>query len=445
MIHFGAGAKKRLKGVLPEYSRFLFGLALLLAVLSDDHSGGAFYGVSTVITSKNDPSALEQLATFASMEDVAEEQELDWGSTRRLSRLEEADDRPRDAIVPDIAEVPIRKKRSPTPHSAASSSVGEPTPSSQGESEGASQSLDSSTSMISRCRPHRRRHRRSGAAHRAASDATSRLSSAAISPAASGVEQPPPHFSVWTQLHVWEVACSTSSNNFVHVTERWMQYRKMYPIVYRCDLSRVDCPSEQALLASPRVGLAASSRWTCEQCHRQHGVVRERCERCQSPGPYAKLFFGQAVKEISCAESLIRFLYATHPEIQLHRVESHCDSRASGGIGGLWRGKGCASVYVLRDAAETLRQKLNRNAYFDMDLHTGGLVAYYVYGEQQGWLEAFVNAKHSSGAARPSILPLAPLVVEESSTPLPRFNGRQPYPMLHTADRPVGSPYLAAV
>lgn len=384
----------------------LFGLALLLTLLSEGMMNTQYTALSTVITANTDPSALQQLATFAAMEDVAEEEHLDWGSSGRLVRAQaNTMVKPRDAGTPDPAKM------------AAASPGHSRTASAEAHSDGLSKSITESdghtspessaaSSSSSRRRPHRRHHRRSAAPSDALTDAT--VSADVV--AELGAAQPVHSYPMWTQFHVMELAYSTGANNFIHVTERFVQYQHMFPVVYRCDLAKVSCPDMAELLATPRSGLAASSRWACEHCGKKHEAVRENCLRCRAAGPYAKLFIGQALKEMDCAESLVRFLHATHPDVHLHRVEGHHDSHASG----ISRGKGCASVYVAREDAAALKQKLHHNAFFDVEEATGEVVVYYVYAEQQGWLNDFVQWRNESVDSRPLFLPLAPLVVEES-------------------------------
>lgn len=400
---------------VPECSRMLFGLALLLTILSEGMMNTQYTALSTVITANTDPTALQQLATFAAMEDVAEEEHLDWGSSGRLVRKPtNTIVKPRNAGTPDPAKVAAV---SPS-HSRANSL--------EAHSEGLSKSItdaDSSSSHTvalessaasaasSRRRPHRRHHRRSGALSDALSESAMTVSANVEAELTVSPSQPVHSYPMWTQFHVMEVAYSTGTNNFIHLTERFLQYQHMFPVVYRCDLAKVVCPAEAELLATPRSGLAASSHWACANCGKKHEVVRESCLRCRAPGPYAKLFIGQAVKELDCTESLVRFLHATHPDVKLHRVECHHDTHAGGKLG---RGKGCASVYVAREDVATLRDKLHHNAYFDVDDATGDIIVYYVYTEQQQWLNSFVQLRNEQVAQRPLFLPLAPLVVEES-------------------------------
>lgn len=403
----------------------LFGLALVLTLLSEGMMNTQYTALSTIITANTDPTALQQLATFAAMEDVAEEEQLDWGSSGRLVRT------PTNTIVkPRNAGTPEPTKMHPASSSSSSHSR---TNSFELHSDGLSKSLTeagssgsshgpttpaescaASSLASSRRRPHRR-HRRSGAASSvsdALSDGATTVSGDVVAELTAAVGQQPVHsYPMWTQFHVMEVAYSTNANNFVHLTERFVQYQQMFPIVYRCELTKVACPAEAELLATPRSGLAASSHWACGHCGKKHEAVRESCLRCRSPGPYAKLFVGQALKEMDCAESLVRFLHATHPEVRLHRVECHHDTHA----GGVGRGKGCASLYVAREDAAALQQKLHHNAFFDVDDDTGAVVAYYVYPEQQQWLSGFVQVRNERMEQRPLFLPLAPLVVEEST------------------------------
>ncbi|KAG5484526.1 hypothetical protein LSCM1_07902 [Leishmania martiniquensis] len=415
MLRLTSEPQKR-RPALPECSRFLFGLALLLSVLSDGAMNNQFTALSSIITANSDPSALLQLATFAAMEDFAEEEHLDWGSSGRLVQAQPISlVKPRNAAPPD-----------PTKLDSAASHTHHRTDSETVLSDGLSKSFigtstdeatttsSAASSSLSRRRPHRRHHRRSGTVTDGpfSTDAVTMLS-----------ETRPLHsYLMWTRLHVMEMAYSTGSNNFVHITERFLQYQQMFPIIYCCDLSKVDCPYEADLLASPKVGLAASSRWACENCGSKHSVVRESCLRCRTPGRFAKLFIGQAVKEVDCAASLVRFFYATHPDIMIHRVECHYD----GGASAAPRGKGCASIYVRREEAALLQVKLNRKAFFDVDRVTEELQVYYVYEEQQQWLQSYVQERTAVTAQRPFFLPLSPLVVEEgqSTTPARRLTGR---------------------
>lgn len=416
MLHLASEPQKKGPAV-PEYSRFLLGVALLLTIISDGAMNSQFTALSTIITANSDPSALQQLATFAAMEDVAEEEHLDWGSAARLVRTQPTSlAKPRNAVPPD-----------PTTLGSVSAHEHSRTDSENMLSDGLSKSLtdvstngiigDSSTasSSSSRRRPHRRHHRRSGVVSSVLSsdDATAALSAS----------QPVHSYHMWTQFHVMEMAYSTGSNNFARITERFLEYQQMFPIIYCCDVNKVNCPYEAELLASPKVGLAASSWWTCEKCGNRHNIVRESCLRCRAPGMYAKLFIGQAVKEVGCTESLVRFLYATHPDILIHRAECHHDTDADV----LQRGKGCASIYIRREDAALLQQKLHHNAFFDIDSVEGELVVYYVYAEQQQWLHSYAQQRSAGMGKRPLFLPLSPLVVEESasiSAPTRRVTGR---------------------
>ncbi|CAC9464159.1 conserved hypothetical protein [Leishmania infantum JPCM5] len=416
MLHLTSEPQKKKGPAVPECSRFLLGLALLLTIISDGAMNSQFTALSTIITANSDPSALQQLATFAAMEDVAEEEHLDWGSTARLVQAQPTSPaKPRNAMPPD-----------PTTLGSVSAHAHSRTDSENMLSDGLSKSLtdistngvvgnsSAASSSSSRRRPHRRHHRRSGTVSDVPSkdDATAALSAS----------RPVHSYHMWTQFHVMEMAYSTGSNNFVHITERFLEYQQMFPIVYCCDVNKVDCPYEAELLASPKVGLAASSRWSCENCGKRHNVVRESCLRCRAPGMYSKLFIGQAVKEVGCTESLVRFFYATHPDIVIHRAECHHDTDADA----LQRGKGCASIYVRREDAALLQQKLHRNAFFDVDSVTEQLLVYYVYAEQQQWLHSYAQQRNAGMRKRPLFLPLSPLVVEESassSAPARRVTG----------------------
>ncbi|TPP49689.1 hypothetical protein CGC21_18190 [Leishmania donovani] len=383
MLHLTSEPQKKKGPAVPECSRFLLGLALLLTIISDGAMNSQFTALSTIITANSDPSALQQLATFAAMEDVAEEEHLDWGSTARLVQAQPTSPaKPRNAVPPD-----------PTTLGSVSAHAHSRTDSENMLSDGLSKSLtDISTNGV------------------------------VGNSSAASASRPVHSYHMWTQFHVMEMAYSTGSNNFVHITERFLEYQQMFPIVYCCDVNKVDCPYEAELLASPKVGLAASSRWSCENCGKRHNVVRESCLRCRAPGMYSKLFIGQAVKEVGCTESLVRFFYATHPDIVIHRAECHHDTDADA----LQRGKGCASIYVRREDAALLQQKLHRNAFFDVDSVTEQLLVYYVYAEQQQWLHSYAQQRNAGMRKRPLFLPLSPLVVEESassSAPARRVTG----------------------
>ncbi|KPI87558.1 hypothetical protein ABL78_3355 [Leptomonas seymouri] len=424
MLRLAPEPQRRREPRLPERSRMLFGLALLLTLLSEGMQKTQFTALSTVITASSDPSALQQLATFAAMEDVAEEEQLDWGSSGRLVRTPtNTIVKPRNAGTLD----PEKMTAAPPTHSRTTSlethseglskSISDAESHSHSRSPAALESSGASLSSFSRRRPHRRHHRRSGASGGASSGT---LSDATASPdVVVGLTEPQPvhSYPMWTQFHVMEVACSTGSNNFVHLTERFLQYQQMFPTVYRCDLAKTVCPEEVELLATPRSGLSASSHWACAHCGKKHEAVRESCLRCHTPGPYTKLFVGQAIKEVDCTLSLVRLLHATHPHVRLHRVECHNDSSAGCGGG---RGKGCASVYVAREDAAALRDKLHHSAFFDVDDATGEVGVYYVYPEQQQWLHSFVQLRNERMEQRPLYLPLAPLVVEESASAMAR-------------------------
>ncbi|KAG5505631.1 hypothetical protein JIQ42_08397 [Leishmania sp. Namibia] len=416
MLRLASEPQKR-RPALPECSRFLFGLALVLTILSDGAMNNEFTALSSIITANSNPSALLQLATFAAMEDFAEEEHLDWGSTGRLVQAQPAPlVKPRNAAPPE----------SPKPGSAAFYTHHR-TDSDHVLSDGLSKSLtgtstdeaagssSAASSSFSRRRPHRRHHRRSGTVADVPLSSGDDMKLSATRPVHS--------YLMWTRLHVMEIAYSTGSNNFVHITERFLQYQQMFPTVYCCDLSKVDCPYEEELMASPKTGLAASSRWACERCGKKHSIVRESCLRCRTPGQYAKLFIGQAVKEVDCAASLVRFFHATHPNIIIHRVECHNGTGA--GVAG--RGKGCASIYVHRKEAAMLQEKLNRNAFFDVGSGAEELLVYYVYAEQQQWLQCYVQERTAVTEPRPFFLPASPLVVEASQSPTParRPTGRK--------------------
>ncbi|KAH9598457.1 hypothetical protein LSM04_008962 [Trypanosoma melophagium] len=236
-------------------------------------------------------------------------------------------------------------------------------------------------------------------------------------------ESPVAYFTprVWSQLHVMEIALSTNENNFIHITQRFVQYEAMYPIVYRCDLRQLIAPHEGELLTAPTTGLQTSRFWSCRLCGKAHDVVRETCVRCRrhSSGPFTKLFFGQIIKEkTDCARSVLRLLYATHPGITIHSIEAHQNENG--------RGLGCASVYVSTDALSELISKLNGNVFFDTN-HTSpsslrghqrddgmdGFYVYYVYSSQQPWLEALIAAR-TSQRHRINTMPWGGLVVEDS-------------------------------
>ncbi|CAJ1019388.1 hypothetical protein Q4I30_001921 [Leishmania utingensis] len=408
MLHLASEPQRKKGPAVPEYSRFLFGLALLLTILSDSSMNSHFAALSTIITANSDPSALQQLATFAAMEDVAEEEHLDWGSTGRLVHAQPTSlAKPRSAVPPNPLEldsVSPRTHHRTDSDNMLSDSHRSLTGTSTDETAGKSSTASSS---FSRRRPHRRHHCRRSTASGAVSDVLSNGEAAAKLSAPRPVHS----YVMWTKFHVMELAYSTGSNNFVHITERFLQYQRMFPIIYRCDLSKVDCPYEADLLAFPKVGLAASSRWACESCGKKHNVVCESCLRCRTPGPYAKLLIGQVVKAVGCTESLVRFFYATHPDIMIHRAECHYDT--DGGVAG--GGKGCASIYIRHEDAAPLQQKLHHNAFFDVDSETEELLVYYVYAEQREWLQRYVQQRISTAERRPLFLPLSPLVVKEST------------------------------
>lgn len=413
MLRVASEGPRKAAPKVPECSRVLFGLALLLTLLSEGMMNTQYTALSTVITANTDPTALQQLATFAAMEDVAEEEHLDWGSSGRLVQAQRNTIvKPRDAGIPDTTKMAAASPSHSRTASIEAHSDGLSKSISEADSHTIAESSAASSSGSSRRRPHRRHHRRGAAASGdALSDAAAASSTSTDVVSAMAASQPVHSYPMWTQLHVMEVAYSTGENNFVHLTERFVDYQHMFPVVYRCDLARVSCPAEAELLAASRSGLAASSQWACAHCGRKHEAVRESCLRCRAPGPYAKLFVGQAIKEVDCAESLVRFLHATHPAVSLHRVECHHDTHS----GGMGRGKGCASVYVAREDAAALQAKLHHNAFFDVDDVTGDTVVYYVYPEQQAWLRSFVQTRSEGGDHRPLFLPLAPLVVEESA------------------------------
>lgn len=472
-----------------------FGLALLVTLFADVSPLAQQSALSTIITGSNDPSALQQLATFSALQEEAEEQNLDWGSLARLSVKEDnsVPPRPRNAIPPtSVEEANAAVARTCATASAITASAltattttatatatsvstsiltAEDVPRGAGEhndlsassstpsaapSEGEEGSGGSCSTSSSRRRPHRRQHRKKTGPTAAGTSTTvleggglscSTMSNAPLSvdggegegkvkgggkeeiealslasSACAAVSQAVTtcvqhNHPIWSQFHVMEVAYSTQDNNFIHITERFVQYQKMYPVVYQCAVNEVVSPSEVELLSYPEAGLQEWRSWSCANCGRQHDLVRESCLRCRAPSHFAKLFFGQAVKEVDCTQSLIRFLYATHPHVPLCRVECHRD--------GSGRGKGCASVYVRREDAAELIEKLNKNVFFDVAddaearYATGHppIIAHYVYAQQQGWLEQLVQQRKHSAAARanrPAFLPRSTLVVEES-------------------------------
>ncbi|KAG5509894.1 hypothetical protein JKF63_07539 [Porcisia hertigi] len=415
MFRLTSESQKQKGSAALECNRLLFGLALLFTIISDGALDNQFTALSTTITANCDPSALQQLATFAAMEDVAEEEHLDWGSTSRLvQEWSTSLTKPRNARSPGSTSL---SRGSPDRHhgtdmssvlsSGLSNALGDtPTDETAGDS-----SAGSSSSSFRRRRPHRRHHRRMGAVSDTVSDESS-CGELTVKPSAS---PPVDRYLMWTQLDVMQMALSTGDSSFVDMTKHLLEQQKMFPTIYRCDLNKVDCPYEADLLAAPTVGLASSSWWKCEGCGKRHDVVRESCLRCRTSGPYAKLFIGQAVKEVDCTASLVRFFYATHPDIMIHRAECHHDPD----VGVSVRGKGCASVYVRRDDAAVLQEKLHHNAFFDVDSVTGEIFVYYVYAEQQAWLRSLAQQRNAAVEQRLLFLPLAPLVVEDSASPSP--------------------------
>lgn len=365
------------------------GLALLISLFSDMSATQPHGGLSTIITSTQSPTALQQLATFHALQQEAEEEHLDWGSAGVLSVRPTITHKPRGAVSLDAIE------RDSDSNSGSASN--EMLMTEEGES--------SASTKSSRRRPHRRQHRKTGSAPSISSCSVAGVSGSAV---ALPLSSPSVHtHRIWSQLHILEVACSTQSNNFIHTTERFTQYRLLYPIVYRCHLREVPpCPTEVELLQTAITGVEASRRWSCENCGAAHSEVRESCLRCRAPSAYARLLFGQTLQGMKCSPSLIRFLHASLPEVRLHRVECHMDADN--------RGRGCASVYVSRGDAKKVIDMLHLNVFFDIDGDSGEAVAHYVYSEQQEWLQAFAEVRAAT-AGGSTFLPTGPLVVEEST------------------------------
>ncbi|ORC85892.1 uncharacterized protein TM35_000322070 [Trypanosoma theileri] len=448
--------------LLPEgkkkKSPAVFVTALLLTLLLSDTSqehGGA---ISTDLTSCRSPSLLQQLASFAALREVAEEEQLDWGAPLVLGRQK----RYSLCVQPSNSEYQHQDQQEKEKERKKEEEEGE-------ELERVSDECTSdSATGSSRRRPHRRQHRRKKSAQQQGCDEHENnhhnkdnvvcqgdqkyeedgmrsqktisgcSTSASCGESSAGslecVETPrgsrfsltnTPTLSsltqcLWSQLHVMEIALSTQDNNFLHITQRFVQYEAMYPIVYRTDISRVMAPQEEELLAAPTTGLQSSRFWSCRSCGKAHDVVRESCLRCRRhAGPYTKLFFGQTIKEVNCARSLLRLLYATHPGVVIHRIEAHENEDG--------RHRGCASVYVSVDAASELISKLNGNVFFDSNrifpsssssnddnnINMDGLYVDYVYTSQRPWLEALIAAR-TSQRHHNNTMPWGALVVEES-------------------------------
>ncbi|EPY30470.1 hypothetical protein STCU_04050 [Strigomonas culicis] len=345
----------------------------MLTFIFNVHPGDSTGALSTRITSPNNPSALQQFASFNALKDRAEEENLDWGgSGMLLSRKSTGLSRPRGMT---------------TPPSEKSSEDG-----------GESDSVSSQPTQLSV--PHRR-HRRQRRHHKGDTSSDMSLTTSEYEAESQRVHSR----RMWSQLHVMEVAYSTRDNNFVHVTERFTEYQNMYPIVYQCILHEVQAPHEAALLAHPTTGLPSSRAWSCSHCGAKHSRVQEACQRCKKDGPYAKLFMGQIYKEKNGASGAIRFLHATHPTVTVHRVDPHL--HADG------RGKGCTSIYVDRSAAHDLIHMINGNAFFDVRDDTGDEVVHYVYDKQQAWLEQLVTVRNRQ--ERSPTVPWAPLVLSDSA------------------------------
>ncbi|EPY40228.1 hypothetical protein AGDE_03700 [Angomonas deanei] len=329
-------------------------------------SSDSFGALSTIITTPNNPSALLQLASFAALHRVAEEEELDWGSTG------------------STASMKSKKTQPPA---------------------GASDSVPQHLSVKATTHRHRRQNRQKGGGSTTGSSCGPSSEEASVQLDRPGVHD----YSMWTQLHVMEVACSTRSNNFVHITERFVQYHNLYPTVYKCHLNKVSPPA--AAEDASGSGRYASRSWACQNCGFKHHAVRECCDRCRIPGPYVKLFFGQVMKEENCCPSLGQFLRAAFPDTVIHRMEPHLNHTAEGD----GRCKGCAAVYVYRDAAPEMINKLNGNAFLDVDDVTGELLVYYVYTSQRRWLNELIKVR-TAQPGRSVTLPGGALVVEEAKT-----------------------------
>ncbi|ESL08747.1 hypothetical protein TRSC58_03545 [Trypanosoma rangeli SC58] len=350
--------------------------------------------LSTTITSSLSPTPLQQLASFAAMRDVAEEEQLDWGASAAFSRQKafRLQVQPREGCV--------GHHNGDTPHE------GEDGFSSSSSSNGHETNCVN-VPLHSRLRPHRRQRRKQKAESESQADGVvspgnssskscNGVSSFGDSNFGSSYTQEPSATSVttpqrtWAQLHMMEVAFSSQDNNLLHVTERFLNYGNMYPIIYRCHLRHLHVANEQVLLDSSSTGLQMSRFWSCRLCGKAHDVVRASCERCQRhAGPYRKLVFDQLLPEPDYAQSVLRLLHATHPEVTIHRVVTH--PNVSG------RGRSSVSVYVSADAAPELVAKLNGNVFFDFEdddaaTTSGGVRVHYVYSSQRPWLEAFINA-----------------------------------------------------
>ncbi|RNF19088.1 uncharacterized protein Tco025E_04278 [Trypanosoma conorhini] len=397
---------------LPSGSRgpALILMALFFMLFATSSRSGPSDELSTAITSFPGPTLLQQLASFAAMQAVAEEEQLDWGAPAALGREKTYRLRvqPREGTEGDHAG----------DDAAASSS------SSNGRDAGWAHAPPHS-----RRRPHRRQRRRpkadgdsreEGVASPGIGSAKSCNGVSSSSSAGSncgsiytrerlGTSSTASH-RVWAQLHMAEVAFSSRNNNLLHVTERFLNYEKMYPVIYRCHLRHLRAANEQALLDSPSTGLHNSRFWSCRSCGKAHNVVRASCERCQRhSGPYTKLIFDQLLPEPDNARSVLRLLHATHPEVTIHRIGMHSD--VSGGR------RSCVSVYVSADAAPELVAKLNGNVFFDLEedgdaaaTAEGGVRVHYVYSSQRPWLEAFINTRRAQ-CSKPEELPWGALVV----------------------------------
>ncbi|RNF09308.1 hypothetical protein TraAM80_02255 [Trypanosoma rangeli] len=369
-------------------------MALFFAHLTTPLLSGPSDELSTTITSSPGPTLLQQLASFAAMREVAEEEHLDWGAPAAFSRQKtfRLQVQPREGCV--------EHHNRDTPHED------EDDFSSSNEHETNSVNVP----LNSRLRPHRRQRRKQKSESetqedgvvspgKSSSKSCNGVSSFGGSNFGSSYTQESSATSVttpqrtWAQLHMMEVAFSSQDNNLLHVTERFLNYGNMYPIIYRCHLRHLHVANEQVLLDSPSTGLQRSRFWSCRLCGKAHDVVRASCERCQRyAGPYRELVLDQLLPEPDYARSVLRLLHATHPEVTIHRIVTH--PNVSG------RGRSSVSVYVSADAAPELVTKLNGNVFFDFeddDAATtgGGVRVHYVYSSQRPWLEAFINARRA--------------------------------------------------
>lgn len=356
-------------------------VALCVALLTVFSAPLGADALSEIITGFDSPTFLEQLASFAAMRGVAEKEQLDWGAA--------APHRPRAQTPPVVAAPPSRRRPHRRQHRRR-------------KTRGASgdDGVDDSGSCGGRF---------SGSSADGGSGMflTTSSSNSDVGSARRSCDTSLTVFEhVWSQLHMMSFFFGTQDNNLLHLTQRFIYYENMYPIVYYCNLRDVRAANEKALLDAPTTGLETSRFWSCRVCGKAHDVVRDSCLRCgRHAGPYTRLYFEQMLKETDGARNVLRLLHATHPEVAVHRVTTHPHVNGDGRVS--------VSVYVGVDAGPEVVTKLNGNVFFDTEGigDAGDVPVYYVYSSQRRWLEAFIAARKLQNAPHTHTPPWAALVV----------------------------------